>query len=161
MAEILSWLFFLVFIAALIVVGGLLLRGYLATGSVTGSINNTFFAPRPVKRLEVVDHASVDGRRRLVLVRRDNVEHLIMIGGPVDVVVETGIAADGRAVVAAATKPVGEVVGAPVFARAARAFGQAAMSQTSVSQTSVSPSSGGQPAAVQANVAEKQAVGEK
>ena len=38
-----------------------------------------------------MDHASVDGRRRLVLVRRDNVEHLIMIGGPVDVVVETGI----------------------------------------------------------------------
>jgi formyltetrahydrofolate deformylase len=29
----------------------------------------------------------VDGRRRLVLIRRDDVEHLIMTGGPVDVVI--------------------------------------------------------------------------
>jgi len=42
-------------------------------------------------RLAVIDHASVDGRRRLVLVRRDNVEHLLMIGGPSDVVVEANI----------------------------------------------------------------------
>ena len=27
-------------------------------------------------RLAVVDHASVDSRRRLILVRRDNIEHL-------------------------------------------------------------------------------------
>ena len=33
----------------------------------------------------------IDQRRRLVLVRRDNVEHLILIGGPADVVVEPGI----------------------------------------------------------------------
>src|SRR5581483_1340423 len=33
----------------------------------------------------------VDGRRRLVLVRRDNVEHLLMIGGPADLVVEPNI----------------------------------------------------------------------
>jgi len=33
----------------------------------------------------------VDGRRRLVLVRRDNVEHLLMIGGPSDIVVEPNI----------------------------------------------------------------------
>lgn len=49
------------------------------------------FGPRPDKRLAVVEHASVDGRRRLVLVRRDNVEHLIMTGGPVDVLIESGI----------------------------------------------------------------------
>jgi len=42
-------------------------------------------------RLAVIDHASVDARRRLILVRRDNVEHLIMIGGPTDVVVESTI----------------------------------------------------------------------
>ncbi len=121
MWELLSWLFFFVFIAALIVVGGLLLRGYLTTGSVTGTITNTFFGPRPLKRLEVTDHASVDGRRRLILVRRDNVEHLIMIGGPVDVVVETGIDV-GRA---GSAKPPGEVVEAPVFSRAPRTLGQA------------------------------------
>lgn len=43
------------------------------------------------KRLGVVESAAMEGRRKLVLVRRDEVEHLIMIGGPVDVVVESGI----------------------------------------------------------------------
>src|SRR5579871_3100121 len=42
-------------------------------------------------RLAVIDYASVDARRRLILVRRDNVEHLLMIGGPTDVVVEANI----------------------------------------------------------------------
>jgi hypothetical protein len=42
-------------------------------------------------RLQVLDAAAVDARRRLVLVRRDDVEHLIMIGGPTDIVVESGI----------------------------------------------------------------------
>ncbi|TDH36048.1 hypothetical protein E2A64_12165 [Pseudohoeflea suaedae] len=45
-------------------------------------------------RLAVLDAAPVDTRRRLVLVRRDGVEHLILIGGPTDVVIESGITAD-------------------------------------------------------------------
>src|SRR5215468_2533953 len=39
-------------------------------------------------RLAVVDATAVDGQRRLVLIRRDNVEHLLMIGGRADIVVE-------------------------------------------------------------------------
>lgn len=42
-------------------------------------------------RLAVLDAAAVDTRRRLVLVRRDEVEHLIMIGGPTDIVIESRI----------------------------------------------------------------------
>jgi len=42
-------------------------------------------------RLAVIDAAAVDGRRKLIIIRRDNVEHLLMIGGPTDVVVETNI----------------------------------------------------------------------
>ncbi len=42
-------------------------------------------------RLAVIDHANVDARRRLILIRRDNVEHLLLIGGPTDVVVEPNI----------------------------------------------------------------------
>src|SRR4249919_2562918 len=42
-------------------------------------------------RLAVIDAATVDGRRRLVLIRRDNIEHLLMIGGPTDLVVEPNI----------------------------------------------------------------------
>ena len=42
-------------------------------------------------RLAIMDAAPVDSHRRLVLVRRDDVEHLILIGGPTDVVVEQNI----------------------------------------------------------------------
>ena len=42
-------------------------------------------------RLGLVDAFSLDGQRQLVLVRRDNIEHLVMIGGPNDVVIESQI----------------------------------------------------------------------
>ncbi len=42
-------------------------------------------------RLAVMDAAAVDSHRRLVLVRRDDIEHLLLIGGPTDVVVEREI----------------------------------------------------------------------
>jgi hypothetical protein len=48
-------------------------------------------------RLAVIDSASVDARRKLVIIRRDNVEHLLMIGGPTDVVVETNLVRGGAA----------------------------------------------------------------
>lgn len=48
------------------------------------------------RRLGLVESTSLDGRRRLVLVRRDDVEHLIMTGGPVDVLIETNIPAAAR-----------------------------------------------------------------
>ncbi len=50
-------------------------------------------------RLAVIDATPVDSRRRLVLVRRDDVEHLILIGGPTDLVVEQNIRLDGPNVV--------------------------------------------------------------
>ena len=43
------------------------------------------------KRLSVIDAAVVDTRRRVILIRRDNVEHLVLIGGPTDVVIESRI----------------------------------------------------------------------
>ncbi|WP_343314161.1 hypothetical protein AAIB41_03175 [Brucella sp. BE17] len=48
-------------------------------------------------RLSVMDAAAVDGRRKLVLIRRDDVEHLLLIGGPTDVVVEQNIVKETRA----------------------------------------------------------------
>jgi hypothetical protein len=48
-------------------------------------------AQRSRQRLAVIDTAAVDVRRKLVLVKRDNVEHLLMIGGPTDIVVESNI----------------------------------------------------------------------
>lgn len=42
-------------------------------------------------RLAVLDATAIDNQRRLVLVRRDDVEHLILIGGASDLVVERDI----------------------------------------------------------------------
>jgi hypothetical protein len=44
------------------------------------------------RRLHIVETTSLDQKRRLVLVRRDNVEHLIMTGGAQELVIEDGIA---------------------------------------------------------------------
>jgi hypothetical protein len=120
LASLIYGLVILVLIGGLIYLGTLFLQGYLSTGSMSDSLTGVtkkFFGPRPEKRLAVVDQANVDGRRRLVLVRRDDVEHLIMTGGPVDVVIETGIGQEP------ARQP-GEVV--EVYPRA---VGQAAKEQ--------------------------------
>jgi flagellar protein FliO/FliZ len=42
-------------------------------------------------RLGIVDVYDLDRQRQLILLRRDNVEHLLLIGGPNDVVIETNI----------------------------------------------------------------------
>lgn len=61
------------------------------------------------KRLSVIDAAVVDTRRRVVLIRRDNVEHLVLIGGPTDVVIESRIGIEepsaASAAIAAAAAP--------------------------------------------------------
>lgn len=80
------WFFIaFVIVLALIGVAAWLVRRF--GGSSLGSGANRGRMPR----LAVIDAAAVDGRRRLVLVRRDNVEHLLMIGGPADLVVEPNI----------------------------------------------------------------------
>lgn len=57
------------------------------------------------KRLGVLEASDVDARRRLVLVRRDEVEHLIMIGGPNDLLIESRILRQGAQGAAAAGRP--------------------------------------------------------
>jgi hypothetical protein len=48
-------------------------------------------------RLEVIDITLVDEHRCLLLVRRDSIEHLVMIGGPNDVIIESVETAWGAA----------------------------------------------------------------
>ncbi|HVJ50911.1 MAG TPA: flagellar biosynthetic protein FliO [Aliidongia sp.] len=48
------------------------------------------------RRLSVVEVQPIDARRRLVLVRRDDREHLLLLGIGQDLVVEAGIDATGR-----------------------------------------------------------------
>lgn len=46
-------------------------------------------------RLSVIETTTLDVRHRLVLVKRDNVEHLLLVGGPSDIVVESNITRGG------------------------------------------------------------------
>ncbi|MGE0210241.1 MAG: hypothetical protein AB7S41_00935 [Parvibaculaceae bacterium] len=78
---------------------------------------------RQGSRLSISEYQEVDKQRHLVLVRRDGVEHLLMIGGPQDVVIETGIVSSGVAAPApqfdpGRLPPVHELRQAPVMARA-------------------------------------------
>lgn len=118
----LLWMFFaLVFTLSAVVAA---LWGYRAytTGDTSFSLA-WLFPARPEPRLGVMEQASVDSRRKLVLIRRDDVEHLIMTGGPVDVVIETGIAAPRQEY--AEAEPMGQQEPPPLFGRKPRSFGQA------------------------------------
>jgi flagellar protein FliO/FliZ len=85
----LGWLAWALLLTAAILTG---LWSYrVATTGETSFSFGWLFPSRPEPRLGIMEHARVDSRRTLVLIRRDDVEHLIMTGGPVDVVIETGI----------------------------------------------------------------------
>ena len=58
------------------------------------------------RRLAVVDTLALDPKRQLLIIRRDNVEHLILTGGPQDVVVETGIAVEEAPATQPARRPI-------------------------------------------------------
>jgi flagellar protein FliO/FliZ len=116
--DILSYLLLFIVLGGGGFIGYVFLRSHLNGGAVPGS----FFGPKPDKRIDVVEQWTLDARRRLVLIRRDDVEHLIMTGGPVDVVIETGISAGG----ADLRRKSPDVTEKPVtFARPARPFGTA------------------------------------
>lgn len=74
----------LVFVLALIALAGWCVRRY---GGLRGVIR-----PRSGNnRLEIVEITPIDSKRRLVLVKRDKTEHLLLLGMTQDLVVETGI----------------------------------------------------------------------
>src|SRR5258706_514894 len=79
------------FIALVIVLGLIGAAAYLVRRFGATALNAAVAARGRQPRLAVIDAATIDGRRRLVLIRRDNVEHLVMIGGPTDVVIEPNI----------------------------------------------------------------------
>ncbi|HVI87217.1 MAG TPA: flagellar biosynthetic protein FliO [Dongiaceae bacterium] len=83
---------YLRFILALVLVLGLLVLA-------TVLLRRTGLAPKlgRARRLALLEALPLGPRHRLILVRRDNVEHLLLIGPQGDVVVETGIAGSGSA----------------------------------------------------------------
>jgi hypothetical protein len=119
MSDVLYYLLIVIFLAGASVSGAFLVRAWLA-GSGPKEAVAALFGPKPARRLDVVEQSSLDGRRRLILIRRDDVEHLIMTGGPVDMVIETGIAARPARAPQAAERP------AAVYTRAPRKTGESA-----------------------------------
>ena len=108
-------------IIAILGVGGLVALRILFPDSPLAA---KVFAAKAEPRIGVIEQASVDSRRRLLLVRRDNVEHLIMTGGPVDVVIETGIGAPRLRIAAERSAADLAEPAQTVYARPARNLGQ-------------------------------------
>lgn len=145
MLDVIMWVMLFAVLAGAGFVGWVFLYGQAGFGG-----SGTIFGPKTEKRLDVVDQTSLDARRRLVLIRRDNVEHLIMTGGPVDVVIETGIGAVAAGAVAPLHSPaaaatvtpsrpmaahaLGHAQDAGFGSRAARTFGSVAPSQQAVTK---------------------------
>ena len=80
------------FLLALVFVLGLI--GVLTTLARRAGLGFPVAAIKPggKRRLSVVEVTAVDGRRRMVLVRRDDVEHLLLISPTSETVIERGIA---------------------------------------------------------------------
>jgi flagellar protein FliO/FliZ len=79
--------FFIAFVVVFALIG---VTAWLIRRFGTGALGGTGTRGR-APRLAVIEAGAVDGRRKLVLIRRDNTEHLIMIGGPTDIVIEANI----------------------------------------------------------------------
>jgi flagellar protein FliO/FliZ len=83
---------YLQFLLALVVVLALIVALAWAARRF-GLVGPGFVGPAGKRRLAIVEAAAIDTKRRLVLVRRDQVEHLLLLGHGSETVVETGIAA--------------------------------------------------------------------
>ncbi|MHA1597480.1 MAG: flagellar biosynthetic protein FliO [Alphaproteobacteria bacterium] len=49
------------------------------------------------RRLSIVETLNIDGKRRLLLVRRDDTEHLVLLGSTEDLLIEGGVPAPENA----------------------------------------------------------------
>lgn len=87
--EILAILLIVVILAG---IGAWLFRGYLLGDADKPGL----FGAARERRLGVSESITIDGRRKLLLIVRDDVEHLVMTGGPIDIVIEQGISASRR-----------------------------------------------------------------
>ena len=76
------------YFAALLLVLGLI--GFAAIGARRFGVPG-LAKPMDARRLKIVEVLMLSPRQRLAIVRRDNVEHLVMIGPDGASVIETGI----------------------------------------------------------------------
>lgn len=81
------------YVLVFLLVVGLAGLAFWITRQSSGFNPAQFLPKKQKKRLMLVETRYLDSKRKLILVRRDNIEHLVMTGGPVDMVLETGIPA--------------------------------------------------------------------
>jgi hypothetical protein len=79
------------YVLVFLIVAGLAGLAFWITRQGSGFHPAQLLPRKQKKRLTLVETRHLDSKRKLVLVRRDNVEHLLLTGGPVDMVLETGI----------------------------------------------------------------------
>ena len=77
----------LIFVLALLGVFAWLIRRFELGGRLTARRGQG-------RRIGIVEVTAIDSKRRMVLVRRDRTEHLLLLGGNTDVVIERGIQAN-------------------------------------------------------------------
>ena len=79
------------FVLALMIVVGLIgLFAFVLRRIGFGSIRTSSSSGQQ-RRLKIQEVASIDARRKLVLVRRDDTEHLVLLGLSQDLLIESGI----------------------------------------------------------------------
>lgn len=92
--QLVYWTISLLFVIALILGLALIIKKY----ALPNSPNNPLFKRNSKRRLEMIEQLPLDHKSRLVLVRRDDQEHLLMLGQTSDLVIETNIAAKPKTV---------------------------------------------------------------
>jgi len=88
--EYVRFLLALLFVLGLIGLLAILLRRF-GFGAVRISPAFRSKGRQAEKRLAVVEVAALDARRRLVLIRRDDTEHLVLLGNTADLLIESNI----------------------------------------------------------------------
>lgn len=88
-----------------IIAGAILIAILLILIAVWRAFSPRVSGGRRGQRIGISEYYEVDKLRRLVIVRRDNVEHLILIGGPQDIVIEQNIGAAPEAMQPGMARP--------------------------------------------------------
>ncbi len=89
--EYLRAIFALVFVLGLMVSFLWVLRRFNLVATTGGTGRLAGRGPAKLRRLGVVETLPIDARRRLILIRRDNLEHLVMVSLNGETVIESGI----------------------------------------------------------------------
>ena len=90
MTNLIFWAMALIFTIALILALALLMKRLIGQNT---AIAPGFFGQSGSRRLKLIESLPLDHKSRLVLVSRDNKEHLLLLNQTGDLLIESGIAA--------------------------------------------------------------------